>query len=73
LRELVQFCVGLTLDCDVTLILKRDEVPPPVLGANLDVPRLGYSVWLSSKARQDDAKDVSFSLLGMNCRATSAN
>ena len=25
LRELVQFCVGLTLDCDVTLVVKRDE------------------------------------------------
>ena len=72
LRELVQFCVGLTLDCDVTLILECGEIPAPVLGAAPDAPRLGYSVWLNSKPAQEDASDASFALLGMKLRATSA-
>ena len=72
LRELVQFCVGLTLDCDVTLILERGEIPAPVLGTALEGPRLGYSVWLNSKPAQEDARDASFALLGMKLRATSA-
>ena len=72
LRELVQFCVGLTLDCDVTLILERNEIPAPVLGAAPTQPRLGYSMWLNSKVAQEDASDVSFALLGMNVQATSA-
>ena len=72
LRELVQFCVGLTLDCDVTLILERNEIPAPVLGAAPTQPRLGYSMWLNSRAAQEDASDVSFALLGMNVQATSA-
>ena len=72
LRELVQFCVGLSIDCDVTLILERGEIPAPVLGTALEGPRLGYSAWLNSKPAQEDASDASFALLGMKLRATSA-
>ena len=72
LRELVQFCVGLTLDCDVTLILKRGEIPAPVLGAEPEAPRLGHSLWLNSKPAKEDAGDASFALLAMTLRATSA-
>lgn len=68
LRELVQFCVGLTLDCDVTLIIKRDEIPEPVLRGASDAPRLGYSLWLNSQAAREDAKDASFALLGARIR-----
>jgi len=67
LRELIQFCVGFTLDCDVALILKRQAVPSPVL---IDVPtmppRLGYNLWLNSHPPHQDVDDVCFSLLGSN-------
>ena len=64
LRELVQFCIGLTLDCDVTLIVKRDEIPDPVLCGGASAPRLGHSLWLNSRAPRQDARDASFALLG---------
>ena len=65
LRELVQFCVGLTLDCDVTLILEREDIPPPSLAATKTTsPQLGYNLWLNSRPPQRDAQDVSFILLG---------
>lgn len=69
LRELIQFCVGLTLDCDVTLIVKRDEIPDPVLCSASDAPRLGYSLWLNSHAPREYARDASFSLLGPGTQA----
>ena len=64
LRELIQFCVGFTLDCDVTLILKREDIPPPSL-ANTETttPRLGYNLWLNSQPPCRNADDVSFALL----------
>ena len=65
LRELVQFSVGLSLDCDVALILKREDVPLPILAKSPDeAPRLGYSLWLNAAAPEHDAEDVRFSLLG---------
>ena len=64
LRELVQFCVGLTLDCDVTLVVKRDEIPDPILCGGAHAPRLGHSLWLNSRAPMEDARDASFALLG---------
>lgn len=64
LHELAQFCVGLTLDCDVTLIVKRNEIPPPILCDGARAPRLGYSLWLNSRAPHDDARDASFALIG---------
>lgn len=65
LRELVQFSVGLALDCDVALVLKRQHIPPPVLASSKHPPpRLGYSLWLNSIPPTQDAKDVRFSLLG---------
>ena len=64
LRELVQFCVGLTLDCDVTLVVKRYEIPDPILCGGAHAPRLGHSLWLNSRAPVEDARDASFALLG---------
>lgn len=65
LRELIQFCVGFTLDCDVTLVLKRQEIPSPILANSPPlVPQLGYNLWLNSRAPARDAEDVRFALLG---------
>lgn len=61
LRELIGFCVGFTLDCDVALVLRREEVPPPMLPARVP-PQLGYNLWLNSRPPRQDAEDVAFSL-----------
>lgn len=64
LRELIQFCVGLTLDCDVALILKRQDIPAPTLeNTPTTGPRLGYNLWLNSLPPSRDADDVRFALL----------
>jgi type VI secretion system protein ImpH len=69
LRELIQFCVGFTLDCDVALILKREEIPAPVLEDTPTAPpRLGYNLWLNSLPVSQDADDVRFALLGNDDR-----
>lgn len=72
LRELIQFCVGFTLDCDVTLILKREDIPVPALESTSPMlPRLGYNLWMNSlPPPRQDAEDVSFSLLGNATRTT---
>lgn len=66
LRELIQFCVGFTLDCDVNLVLRRENVLPPILGAQRSLaPQLGFNLWLNSRPPTADAGDVCFPLLGM--------
>ena len=62
MTELVQFCVGQTLACDVTLVVAKASVPRAVLDASNSL-RLGYNTWLHQRtpfAHQDNA---SFSLL----------
>lgn len=61
LKELVRFCVGFTLDCDVNLILRREDIPPPMIPARIP-PQLGYNVWLNSRPPREDADEVSFGL-----------
>lgn len=67
LRQLAQFCVGLTLDCDLKLILRKDAIPHPVLGYEKakQIPlQLGYSAWLNTSPPSKHADDVCFNLLG---------
>ncbi|MFT3849461.1 MAG: type VI secretion system baseplate subunit TssG [Propionivibrio sp.] len=72
MRELLRFCVGQALDCDVTLIIKRAEIPEPVLCGTSDAPRLGYSLWLNSQTPCKNANDASFALLGSKARTHDA-
>lgn len=64
LRELIQFCVGYTLDCDVALTLKREDIPHPIVAeTHTTKPRLGYNLWLNTRSPEHDVDDVRFSLL----------
>lgn len=63
LRELIRFCVGFTLDCDVNLVLRHEDIPQPVLGGDAAAPQLGYNLWLNSLPAADDADDACFALL----------
>lgn len=64
LTELVKFCVGHALACDVTLVLKKEAVPAPALNANAGAPlRLGYNCWARTRPLSADAQDMRFALL----------
>lgn len=62
LLELIQFCVGLTVDCEVQLILERSDIPPPVLDT-APLLRLGCNAWLNAQPAIQDAADSCFMLL----------
>lgn len=62
--ELLQFCVGHTLACDLILTLRKECIPQPRLGeGNPDQLRLGYNAWLHQRAPQAHQDDACFSLL----------
>lgn len=64
LKELIHFCVGHALACDLTLVLHKDVIPTPCLSADPATgPRLGQSLWLNSRQAQRDADQASFALL----------
>lgn len=74
LRELIQFCVGFTLDCDVALTLKREDIPQPIVADTPTTkPRLGYNLWLNTRSAIHDVDDVRFALLTEQPSAASAN
>ncbi len=55
LASVVRNYMGDTLDYDVNVVLKRDEVPAAQLGANT---RLGQTSWIGKRAGQRDADDL---------------
>jgi type VI secretion system protein ImpH len=64
LTELVQFCVGQSLACDVRLSLDKRCVPAPRLGSDrAAAPHLGYDVWMHTRAPYLHPDDACFSLL----------
>lgn len=63
LQELIRFSSGLTLDCEIKLVLERDDIPRPALQTKQSPPRLGYSLWLNSRPPTGDAEDIRFTLL----------
>ena len=54
--------VGIEFEFDVQVVLKREEVPPCILGAETEVsPRLGWSTWVkSAKATMPTDPRVTF-------------
>ncbi len=55
LIPIVRNYAGDTLVWDVNLILRRDEVPPTLLGQQ---GRLGWTTWLMPRRKPDDAADL---------------
>jgi type VI secretion system protein ImpH len=55
LRALVRFFVGNELDCEVQLVLKRDEAPSCELGDDSpSAPRLGWLTWARTEPLRRD-------------------
>ena len=61
LSELVKFCVGHSLAVEVSLILKREDIPVPKLAPDAGL-RLGYNAWLQTQPMPTDRGDTRFTL-----------
>ncbi|MDP1858130.1 MAG: type VI secretion system baseplate subunit TssG [Gemmatimonadaceae bacterium] len=61
LRDLTRFFSGDGIDFDVQLVLRREDVPPLVLGASTSL-RLGWGSFVSTRAFLSDVDDTTFSL-----------
>jgi type VI secretion system protein ImpH len=58
LRSLIRFFVGNELDCEVQLVLKKEEAPPCELGADsATAPRLGLLTWARTEPMKQDPDD----------------
>lgn len=55
LIALVQNYIGLELDWDVNLVLRKDDVPPTVLGRQ---GQLGWTTWLATRPFTEDPDDL---------------
>ena len=55
LDDLLRNYLGDELGWEIQLVLKKEEVPPAVLGES---GRLGWTSWLSSDSRERDADDL---------------
>jgi len=63
LQEITRFFSDGQFDFEVQLILNRDEVPGVVLGSDeKGLPPLGWSTWLSTKARPEHGDETILSI-----------
>jgi len=64
LARFTRFFVGPSLDCDVQLVLNKDDVPACRVGSGADGSRLGWSTWLTSAPFVRDADEAVFAIKG---------
>jgi len=58
LRSLVRFFIGAELDCEVQLVLKKEETPSCELGGSAETaPRLGWLTWARTEPMPHDPDD----------------
>jgi type VI secretion system protein ImpH len=64
LRELVEVCLGQSLNCDVTLILQKEAAPKAVLCSEAPIPMsLGINMWVRTTPPIQDLDDVRYRLI----------
>lgn len=62
LKELLHFCLGHSLACDVVLVLHRDDLPEPKLDTEQPI-QLGYNSWARTRPASEDSAEVCYCLL----------
>ncbi|OBR48534.1 type VI secretion system baseplate subunit TssG [Paraburkholderia tropica] len=67
LARMLHLLVGMTLEYEVCLVLKREGVKPVQLGK---AGCLGFNAFLSTRASGDDRRDMSYRLRRLNAPAT---
>lgn len=61
LEELMHRLVGPTVSCEVCLILRKEEVPPPILGRQNGL-RLGRNIWTFRHSPESDRNEAVYRL-----------
>jgi type VI secretion system protein ImpH len=73
LAQLVRQYVGIGLEFDVQVILRKEEIPRLVVGDERQPRRLGYNTWLQSRPAMKDADQAVFQRWGLPTRTESIN
>lgn len=63
LAEMLKFCVGHNLACELRLTLRKNEIPLPLMRHTQSQLRLGQNIWLRSRPFKQHADDMAYSLL----------
>lgn len=63
LEQLIKLCVGNDLACETQLVLRKEDVPAPVLKQGQTGLRLGHNIWLATHPVQQDADQMAYMLL----------
>lgn len=63
LSELLKLCVGASFACDAVLVLRKEDIPSPLLHGAGPSPRLGHDAWLCSRPAHADRDDARFTVL----------
>lgn len=69
LADMVFMLAGVTLDCSVSLILRKQDVRAAQLGGLGGEVRLGYNSWVMTRLTHQDRKDVAYELKPRNVMA----
>ena len=63
LLQLIKLCVGHDLACETQLVLRKEDIPPPVVQEGQTGLRLGHNIWLATRPVQKDADQMAYMLL----------
>lgn len=63
LEQMVKLCVGNDLACETQLVLRKEEIPPPIVKQDKTGLRLGHNIWLATHPVQQDADQMAYMLL----------
>ena len=63
LEQLIKLCVGNDLACETNLVLRKEDIPAPVVKQGQTGLRLGHNIWLASHPVQQDADQMAYMLL----------
>jgi type VI secretion system protein ImpH len=63
LEQLLKFCLGNDLACETQLVLRKEDIPPPIVKRDQTGLRLGQNIWLATRPFKQDADQMAYMLL----------